>query len=224
MNIGQIDNIKDSAPTLAENYIDEEISKNIYKEYSEKIEYYKTIVGIGRKYFFYHLHDSKILSLKTESGNLHLILDDIATIEFACALIDKYKMKINKMKINFPLEIRTEETEHLSLNVVDINGKIYKNKFVKLNEYLYEEIIEWNEKYIEIAFDLWSSKGKRYLLLLCCKRIKIIEKQKEYWDKYFGDKYNNYYNRFLEELDKGEYLSDYSLCEKLIEKIEMKNI
>ena len=53
-------------------------------------------------------------------------------------------------------------------------------------------------------------------------KLIINENQNTYWEKYFGEEYNKYYNIFLEERNKGEYLSDYSLCEKLIEKIIIK--
>jgi hypothetical protein len=222
MKIGETNNIKDLAPTLVEHYVDEEVSENIYEEYREKIKNYKTIIGIESKYFFGHLHDSEILSLKIINGNLHFILNDIATLEFASALIDKMELKISAYNMKFPIEIITDETKHLSLNIVDVNGEIFNNKFVKLNEYLNEEIIEWNDKSKEIVFDLWASKKSvnRYLLLVSCKGIKIVENQKTYWRKYFGEEYNKYYNCFTDKRNNGEYLSDYTLCEKLIKEIE----
>jgi hypothetical protein len=73
----------------------------------------------------------------------------MATLQFASALIDKMKLKINKSKIIFPLEIISENTSHLSLNIVDTYGKIYETKFIKLSEYLYEEIIEWTDENIK---------------------------------------------------------------------------
>jgi hypothetical protein len=54
MKIGLFNNIKNLAPTLAENFVDEEISKNIYTEYSDKIGYYRNIIGIGSKYNGYY--------------------------------------------------------------------------------------------------------------------------------------------------------------------------
>jgi hypothetical protein len=214
-------NIKELAPTFVENYTDENVPKSVYENYTKKIEKYKEYIGTGSKYFFGHLHDSDILVCKNDNGNLYLKVNEMATFEFACALIDKMKLKINKQKIIFPLEIISEHTNHLSLNIVDIDGKIYENKFVKLNEYLYEEIIEWNNENIKIAFDLWSHKLKqnRHLLILSCEKLIISEKQSIYWKKYFGEEYNKYYDIFLEKRNKGEYLSDYSLCEKLIDKI-----
>ena len=40
------------------------------------------------------------------------------------------------------------------------------------------------------------------------------------WEKFFGDTYNAYYDYFETERNVGRWLSDYSLCEKLIDEIE----
>ena len=214
-------NIKELAPTFVENFTDENVPKSIYKDYYKKIEKFKKYIGLGSKYFFGHLHDSKILECKSNNGNLYLKINEMATLEFACALIEKFNLKIDISKITFPLEIISENTSHLSLNTVDMDGRIYESKFVKLHEYLYEEIIECNNDNIKIAFDLWTNKLKqnRYLLIVSCKKLIINEEQHMYWKKYFGEEYSKYYETFLKERSKGKYLSDYSLCEKLIEKI-----
>jgi hypothetical protein len=214
-------NIKVLASTFIENYTEEDVPNSIYEEYSKKIAKYKEYIGIGSRYFFGHLHDSKIISCKNNNGNLYLKLNEMATLQFACALIDKLKLNINKSKIIFPLEISSENTSHLSLNIVDTNGKIIENNFIKVSEYLYEEIIEWTDVNIKIAFDLWTNKIKpyRYLLLLSCRKINILENQKIHWNNYFGNEYDKYYDIFLEERKKGIYLSDYSICLKFMEKI-----
>ena len=221
-------NIKDLAPTFVENYTDENVSKAVYQNYHNRIKEYKKIMGIGSKYFHGHLHDSRIISCKNNKGDLYLKLNEMATLQFACALIDKMKLKINISKMIFPLEIISENTNHLSLNTVDVSGKLDEIKFVALNEYLYEEIIEWTDGKIKIAFDLWANRIRhnynRYLLLLSCENVIINERQRIYWNKYFGDKYDKYYNVFLEERNKGECLADYSLCEKLIDKLWQTNI
>jgi hypothetical protein len=221
MKIGKYNNIKDLAPTFIENFTDYEVSNDIYTEYNNKIEMYKNDMGVFNKYFFYHLHDSKIISLENIHNNLYLKLNDMSTFEFACAVIDKFSLKIDVSKMIFPLEIISDKTVHLSLNSVDINGKLYEKKFVDLKEYLYEEIIEWNENHIEIAFDLCNMNltPYRYVLLLHCKKLIINENQNEYWKKYFGEDFNKYYEYFNMERNKGEYLSDYSRCLKLLDKI-----
>jgi hypothetical protein len=73
---------------------------------------------------------------------------------FARALIDKNKLKVNKSKIIFPLEIVFKEIKYLSTNLEDANGILHKCSFLKVDTYLYEEIISWDNDNIEIVFDL----------------------------------------------------------------------
>jgi hypothetical protein len=61
-------------------------------------------------------------------------------------------------------------------------------------------------------------------VVLSCKNSLIIENQYKYWNKYFKKEYDEYYNIFLEERNKGEFLSDYSLCMQLLGKIEESNV
>ena len=176
-------------------------------------------MGIFQKYFFYNLHDSTVLQLnKTNNGDLYLKLNDIATEEFAYALIDKKKINIKDRNLQFPITIHSEKTIDLSLNTVNTHtGEIIPSKMEKLQEYLYEEIIDWKENNIEIAFDLWHEKGFRYLLYLHCEKLSIIEEQDYWWNKYFGSNYDGYYHYFKLQKEEEKYLSDYSLCEKLID-------
>jgi hypothetical protein len=226
MRIGHFDNIKDIAPTLVFHLIENEETFAEFEsgvtEFPRKIEGFIPLAGMGDKYFTGHLHDSPILSIKVENNDLSLIVNDFTTLQFACALIDKKNLKIDKDKLIFPFEMKTEETEHLSLNTVDDNGKIHESKCMKLKEYLHEEIIEWTDDNIEMAFDLWSGK-ESYLLLVKCKRIKFIENQDKYWKKYFRDEFNHYYDYFVNERNDRIYLSDYSLCERLINTIDRIN-
>jgi len=224
------DNLNSLAPTLVEYFTYEDIPEVVLKEYTNRIDRYKKNIGVGAKYFFGHLHDSKILSCKINKGNLYLKLNEVATLYFANALIKKMKLKINSSKIIFPLEIISEDTKHISLNIVDKNGRIFENGLVKLNEYISEEIIDFTEeKNIKIAFNLWSKNAKyvfddyinckNYLLILSCRKLIINEKQNIYWEKYFGNRYDKYYNIFLEERKNGRALSDLFLCDKFIEEI-----
>ena len=223
MKIGTTDRIQDIAPTLVENFTEFEVEKTVYEKYIEKRENYKKHIGIASKYFFYHLHDSDILNLKRINGkDLFLQVNDFSTLEFACALIDKKELNIKKETLKFPLEIISKNTKHLSLNIVELDGKIYPCRFRQLNEYLYEEIISWENNHIEIAFDLWKHNVNqcRFLLLLACEKLEFLEKQKTAWIEYFGTTYDDYYQIFEKERHEGRFLSDYSQCEKLIEEIE----
>jgi hypothetical protein len=222
-----IEILKDLAPTLVGDFTCEDTSDIIFNEYNNKVNKYKKNIEIGSKYFFGHLHDSNILSCKINKGNLYLKLNEIATYNFAYELIKKMELKINIRKMIFPLEIISENTNELSLNIIDKKGKIFKNKFIKLDEYISEEIIEWTDKNIKIAFNLWSKRikykfddyinCKNYLLYLSCNQLKINEMQNIYWKKYFGNKYDKYYNIFLEERNKGKAISDSKLDEIFLE-------
>ena len=199
MKIGTSNKIQDLAPTFVENFTDLKLSQSVCRAYETKIEDYKKRIGKAAKYFFCHAHDSAILAIKKiNRKDLLLRLNDFSTLEFACALIDKKGLNINKAALEFPVEFISSGTTHLSLNVVDRDGTINPCRFRQLSEYLYEEILIWEKGHIEIAFDLWKHNSKnnshRYLLLLSCKHLKIREYQSKAWKKYFGDTYNNYYD------------------------------
>ena len=226
MKIGTEDTIQEIAPTLVENFTEIDVEKAVYENYIKKIKNYKNSIGIAAKYFFYNLHDSEILSLKKVSRkDLFLQVNDFSTLEFACALIDNKKLNINKKDLKFPLELISKNTKHLSLNIVKLDGKIYPCRFRQLNEYLYEEIISWEENHIEIAFDLWKQDTNlsRFLLLLVCEKLEFVEKQKSAWLGYFGTEYDCYYLAFEKARDEGVFLNDYSQCKKMIEEIEKNN-
>ncbi len=224
MRIGTSNNIKELVPIFMDGFTDENVPELVYKIHEEKIELYRNRIGIAGNYFFGHLHDSDILSMKKTKGkDLQLRVNDYATQAFACALVDKKNIALEKTALKFPLEITSSGTEHLSLNTVGIDGWIHPCRFRQMDEYLYEEIISWEEGHIEIAFNLWvnrSPRDNRFLLLLSCRHLNILEYQETSWKKYFGNTYNNYYEYFKKERSKGRFLSDYELCKKLIDEIE----
>ena len=228
MKIGTTNKIQDLAPTFVEDFTDYELSESVSDTYRGKIEDYKRRIEKAAKYFFYHSHDSDILEIKkVNHKDLLMRLNDFSTLEFACALIDKKGLNINKESLIFPLEFISSGTTHLSLNIVEANGEIHPCRFRQMSEYLYEEILFWENGHIEIAFNLWKRKAKnniyRYLLLLSCTHLKVKEYQSKAWKKYFGDRFDFYYDYFETERNAGRWLSDYSLCEKLIDEIEKLN-
>jgi hypothetical protein len=64
MKIDMINDLNKLAPTLSCDDENDNIFKNVLNEYFKKAEKFKPFMGIEKKYFFGHLHDSKILSLK----------------------------------------------------------------------------------------------------------------------------------------------------------------
>lgn len=225
MRIGTSDKIEVLAPILAENFIDIEIPQSTSDAYFGKVDAYKKRMGVAARYFFYNLHDSTVLSLKKKNRrDLQLVLNDIATLDFASALIDRKGLGLKARDLEFPLVISSIKTRHLSLNRVDGgSGKITPCRFRKVDEYLYEEIIAWEEGRIEIAFDLWCWRCdplKRCLLLLSCEELEFEEKQDEAWERYFPESLNHYYEHFKARRRAGEFLSDYTLCLKLIDEYD----
>ncbi|WP_424244237.1 hypothetical protein Dip510_001438 [Elusimicrobium posterum] len=218
--------IQELAPTLTGNFTENEPSEAIWIEYRKKInKFKKTENPLLKKYFFYGLHDSPIISVKKiNKKDLEFIVNDGNCLEFACALINKKKLNIDTDKLQFPIKLASMGTKHLSLNIVDCeSGKITPCRLRKIDEYLYEEVITFSPGNIEIAFDLWSKNSNptnRYLLLLACAHLNLTEGQSTAWQKYFGNKYDKYYNHFNQKRENGEYLADYSICEKLIDEID----
>jgi len=76
----------------------------------------------------------RIIIKKINHRELLLRLNDISTLEFACALIDKKGLNINKASLIFPVEFISSGTNHLSLNVVGIDGEIHPCRFRQLED------------------------------------------------------------------------------------------
>jgi hypothetical protein len=219
MKIDKVNNIKEISPFFTCDFLDKDLSDDDIIETNRRIEYYKNIVGDTNKYFFGHLHDCTILSLKIRKNNLILKIDDAETYIAAYFLAERIKQRINISKKTFPLEIIAKDLNYISLNTVDEGGTIHKNKFVKLMEYRYEEIIEWKKDNIEIAFDVFGKRYCQYLLLVSCKAIETKEYQRKYWEKYFGRTYDGYYEYFKKEQEKGlDYKDLYDNLKNNIEK------
>ena len=126
MKIGTTNKIQDLAPTFVENFTYCELPESVYECYEEKIEGYKKRIGKVAKYFFHHSHDSDILEIKkVNRKDLLLRLNDFSTLEFACALIDKKGLNVNKESLVFPIEFISSGTTHLSLNSVEESVEIY---------------------------------------------------------------------------------------------------
>jgi len=219
MKIGTTDKIQELAPTLADVFTGSESPESVRDTYQKRATVYKKRIGINAKYFFGHTHDWKILEIKKiNRKDLFLRLNDYATLEFAKVLIERKRLKICKENLEFPIEFITSGTTHLSLNTVKKQGKIYPCRFRQLDDYLYEEILVWDENHIEIAFDFW--KRGNFLLLLSCRQLEIKEYQNQAWREYFGNKFDDYYMYFETERNKGRFLTSHSHCKILIDEIE----
>lgn len=212
-------NILDISPQLAYYLIDDvEAIDN-----SDLIERNKDTIGKYYQYFGL-LHDSRILKTTLNPQNFLLNLNDFTTHVFAEALVAKKGLKIEDDKLVFKVDINFE-TEAITFNTIDDDGFITTIKPVKVDEYLYEEIISITDEFIEIGLIVWVSgrarkPGRHILILTKAKNISLIEHQDNDWEAVFGKGFDKYYNRFKAELLKGTYLSDQSLCGKLIDEID----
>ncbi|QQO09988.1 hypothetical protein [Breznakiella homolactica] len=226
MKIDRKDNIKDIAPTLIEQFTDMTADPSVCDEYNKKKDILRNRMGTANKYFFGHLHDSEILSQRRTKNDVIIYLNDYAALHFALALIKKKDIKINQNRLKFPVVIRAMGVKHFSVNKVNpSSGHIKKCKtFTSIGaNYLYKEIIEWESNAVEIAFNYFKTKSYpdcNFLVLLSCEKILIKEKQETYWNKYFTGNYYKYYQYFLSERNKLRFLSDYGLCEELLNEID----
>lgn len=122
-------------------------------------------------------------------------LNDIGAADFAYILAEKKKLTLPR-ETAFFLTIVFEEIRHLSYNTIDEYGKIHKTRFIKPDEYLYEEIVEWKNGDIQIVFELWNC-GSSYLLSVACKSARIIEEQYKGWQECFGTECDRYFDAFM---------------------------
>ncbi|WP_374949049.1 hypothetical protein [Mucilaginibacter sp.] len=213
-------NILDIAPSLAEYFTDVEPrgdfnSVNL-SESTDTISQYRPYFGL--------LHDSRILESIISPDQFFLQLNDFTTHVFADALVNRKRLAINDDKLVFRIDLNFKIV-NLSFNTVDEEGFIKQIKPLNIDEYLYEDVISIIDGITKVGLVVWS-KGKgnnsgRYILLLInAKSISVSEHQENDWQAVFSNSYDLYYNRFKTELKKGTYLSDQSLCEKLIDEID----
>jgi hypothetical protein len=212
--------ILDIAPYLADHFIDVE-----YLPANKPCINEKDRPRIG-KYFDYLglLHDSSIIDARLTSQRFVLQLNDFTTHAFADALVTKKGLDVDDSKRIFRIDLEFENA-NTSYNIVDEDGFIEEIKPVSIDEYLYEDIISFTDEIIEIALVVWAKgqkgkQGKQILILISAKNVLLMEHQKIDWANIFGNEYDRYYDLFTTELLKRTYLSDQSLCENLIDKID----
>ncbi|MEO7213801.1 hypothetical protein [Mucilaginibacter sp.] len=212
--------ILDVAPQLAEYFIDVEfdpISVTANKKIDDnRLGKYRLYLGL--------LHDSWILKTTINPDRFFLRLNDFTTHVFADALVEKKGLKIQEAKLVFKIDIDFQISD-ITFNKVDDDGYIYHIKAVTIDEYLYEEIISVSPEVMQVALVAWANgngrkQGSKILILMEVKSIVLTEYLDSDWDYIFGKDYDKYYKRFKLELLNGTYLSDQSICGKLIDEID----
>lgn len=212
--------IQDIAPLLAEDFIDFDINREkqiqLATDNSQRLGLLKKYLGL--------LHDSSIIRSNASNDKFSITLNDFTTHVFADVIVNRQKLKIKHAKLVFPIKIDFEIT-NLSFNTVDENGYIHSMEQTNFDEYLSEQIISIDKDIIEIGLTVWKDGIKNrpdqnILILISSTNIVLTELQDKAWRELFADTNNDYYNYFKTQLGNGRYLSDRSICNKLIDEFD----
>lgn len=221
-------NIRNISKLLSYNCHLSEFDKKYYRMYKKFLSDNSNFTGKFSKYMPDRLHDSEVINISKVNGNYFLKLNDINTVIFAQAIHKKLNINYDFKKFVFPLTIEFSKISNVNFYKINSdNGELTRIRNVKLSEYLYEHIIKIENGEIDISILFWKSNnvnGEYILLRITAEKIKILEEQKLYWKKLFGNKFNKYYLKFVKDFEKGRYLSDLTECYKLIDvETDIKN-
>jgi hypothetical protein len=218
-------NIKTIAPLLADDFL--EVVEPVFDlaEYNKFLELKKSKLGVFGKYLIGKLHDSKVLKIEFSGNEITINLDDFATHVFADAVIQNKKLKINHKDIPaFPIWLNFRGDLKVAYYLVDEEGNLQQISPVKLDEYLYEQVLDANEDQIEMAFCFWQSNGgkpdNRTVVRISAKEFYIIEKQEEAWRQIFGNTYDGHYEYFKQQFNSERYVSDFHNCLALVDEFD----
>ena len=213
-------NIKDVSPLLAPHFLDIEADPSLFKINNKLINEHSDKIGLYSKYLG-HLHDSLILQTDLTLNKFSLILNDFTTYSFASAIVEKHAITIDHDKLIFPIQLNFKISD-LSFNAVDEEGNIKRIKRTRIDEYLYDRVITVDSENICIGLVFYNDnktrRRKQILILLTAQNISLEEHQKEAWNNLLGDKYDDCYNYFRAQFNKGRYLSDYTECKNLVDE------
>jgi hypothetical protein len=213
-------NIQDVVPLLADIFLDLEADSTLFNRNQKLVSDNSKRIGLYYKYLGL-LHDSWVLKTNITSDKFSITLNDFTTHVFADAIIEKHSLNIEHDKLVFPIQLDFEISD-LSFNTVDEEGNIQRIKPLFVDEYLYEQIITVDNKNIAVGLVVWKNNndnpGQHILILLSAKSILLTEQQDKAWKDLFGDKYNDCFNYFKTQFDKGRYLSDFTKCKELVDE------
>lgn len=222
-------NIKETAPFLADDFIDLEESIFDTELYANFLIKNSEKLGSFKKYLICKLHDSWIINFINQNDSLQIELDDFSTYVFANSIIDKFELPINADDISFPLTIELKGNLKLQYNKVDDSGNLIEIEPLKLDVYLYEQVSKIENNRIEIVFHFWKSNlnvdklGERIIVIASAQNIILTENQDEAWNEIFEKKYDEYYEYFKSHFDSDRYVSDQNECEILITEFDVRN-
>jgi len=222
--MSDIKNIQTLAPLLAEDFID--FDERIFErdKYNEFINYKKNEPGLFSKYLICKLHDSRVIEINLTDKQFSITLNDFSTYVFADAIINRFSLPIDSDKILFPLTLTFNTNIVVTYNTVDDDGNLHVVSPVKLDTYLYEQVITADNDKIEVVFNFWQSNidrpGERFIVIVSANDFSLTENQDFAWQKVFGDKYDRFYNYFKQQFDIGRFVSDYHKCLELIAEFD----
>ena len=218
-------NILDVAPLLCHNFGMEYEPEYDVNQYLQTIDDSTVALGVFKKYFDSKLHDSWVLETSVTENIFSVRLNDFSTHVFADALIKKKGLIIDYKKLVFPIQLEFKTNSKALFNLVDDDGYLTEIEPTQLNVYLYEQIVSYKNKTIELAFNFWKdSKGRKpgqdILLLISATDIIVSEQQDLAWKKLFGTEFDGYYHYFKHQFDSDRYVSDQHICVDLINEYE----
>lgn len=200
-----------------------EFDKKYYIAYKNFLSDNSNFTDKFSKYLPDKLHDSEVLNISKVNGNYVLKLIDINTVIFAQAIHKKLNVKYDFRKFVFPMTIEFSKISNVNFYKINSdNGELTRIRKVKLSEYLYEHITKIENGEIDISILFWKNtnlNGEYILLRITAEKIKILEEQKLFWKKLFGQRFNKYYLKFVKDFEKGRYLSDLTECYQLIDEV-----
>lgn len=218
-----IKNIQTLAPLLAEDFIDFDEPIFDTDKYKEFLHDRKSRLGLYSKYLPFKLHDSWVVETNFTDKQFSITLNDFSTHVFADAIVDRFSLSIAHDKLTFPLTLTFNSNLIVTYNTVDDDGNLHVISPVKLDEYLYEQVIISDANKIEVVFHFWQSHedkpGERIIVFVSAKEFSVTENQGSAWQMVFGNKYDNYYNYFKQQFDSGRYVSDFSNCLQLVDEL-----
>jgi hypothetical protein len=218
-------NIKEIAPFLADDFIEpSELSFDIDK-YSHFLKINGQKLGTYNKYLICKLHDSWVINISMTGNEFLISLNDFSTHIFADTIIEKNQMPLDSENLIFPLDLVFKKNLRIDYYKVNDKGKLLPTDAIKLDVYLYEQVLTISEDKIKIAFNFWNDLlGQWIILIVSASELNVIENQDEAWQRIFGNKFDNYYNYFKNQFNSNRYVSDLNICSELIDELDSSEI
>ncbi len=191
------------------NYTDDQREK-LSESYLAFVASKNEIVNNISNYFGGVLHDSWVTKVCHENNSLSISLNDFSAHCFSDAICENFKVNIPHKKRILPVEIKFSRINNISISWVNNNSKILnlkKERFIpKLSEYLFDEIKILERNRIELGMLFWSGlSGNKSTVLLQveCKKLEIIESQRQAFKVLFQGEYLNLFDKYWKQRERG---------------------